>query len=167
MSKEYESAKRIALGIERERTVDPGDDLWNVSVGADVGFGSFMAEMPFQYFERSFEELEEQTMHKAALMLFDEEYLRDKQSADDNLRKLITAFKTSDAEGIRKLMSDAPAAQWLSLIFIDGTVLLKELVPAMEESTPECRKAFADAADQALNDLVEFRDLMEALRGLC
>lgn len=167
MSKEYEAAKRIALGIDRELPVTPGEDIWNISVGGDADFGSFTVDMPFQYFERSFEAPEEQTRHKIALMLFDDEYLQDKQSADDNLRKLITAFKTSDAEGIRKLMSDAPAAQWLSLIFIEGSALLGELVPALEESTPECRKAFADAADQALNELVEFRDLMEALRGRC
>ena len=45
MSKEYESAKRIALGIDRELPVTPGEDIWNISVGGDADFGSFTVDM--------------------------------------------------------------------------------------------------------------------------
>ena len=139
MSKEYESAKRIALGIEKEVKEKNGDDIWNISF--DGG--------------------------KTALMLFDEEYMQDKQVAEDNLRELIAALKASDADGIRKLTTTAPVAQWLSLIFIDGNVLREELVPAVKGASQECRSAFADAVDCALTDLLVFKDLMEALRSCC
>ncbi len=167
MSKEYESAKRIALGIEKEVKEKNGDDIWNISFDGGVGIGGFMAEMPFQFFERGFDPPEEQTMHKTALMLFDEEYMQDKQVAEDNLRELIAALKASDADGIRKLTTTAPVAQWLSLIFIDGNVLREELVPAVKGASQECRSAFADAVDCALTDLLVFKDLMEALRSCC
>ena len=44
MSSSYESAKRVALGLEKEAEEVVGDDLWNVSPGG--GFGISM-ELPF------------------------------------------------------------------------------------------------------------------------
>lgn len=47
MSSSYESAKRVALGLEAAQKARVGEDLWSVSLGSGI---SLQAELPFQYF---------------------------------------------------------------------------------------------------------------------
>lgn len=165
MSASYESAKRVALGMEHEKkTAAPlGDDLWNVSLGG--GFG-FAAEMPFQFFEKGFEPPDEQTAQKAGLMLY-EEYTSDQKTAEARFDTLKALLAASDLSGLKKLLADAPLVQWMSLIFLDGDRLRDELVPQLEASDAVCRAAFSAAADEALRQLVDYRDLLETLQKHC
>ena len=167
MSASYESAKRVALGLEKEPPVQAGDDLWNISL--DGGFGGFgiAAEMPFQFFEKGFEPPDEQTAQKAALMLYDVEYNTDRQAAEARLAALEKALAASDLNGLQRLLADAPPVQWLSLIFLDGGAIRDTLVPLLEQADASCRRAFSDAADLALRQLVDFRELWETLKKHC
>ena len=168
MSTSYKAAKRIALGLELDRPASAGDDLWNISLdaGAAGGFG-IAAEMPFQSFERSFEPPDEQTAQKAALMLYDEEYAADRKAVGKNLQALEQALSASDEARLRRLLADAPLAQWLSLVFLEGDRLRDGLVPRLEKASSACRAVFSEAADQALRQLVNFRDLLETLKQCC
>lgn len=170
MSIAYDSAKRVALGLEKEAETVFGDDLWNISLGGfggDPGRGSLMAEMPFQFFEKGFEAPEELVMHRSTLMLYDDEFERDKASAEKNLAKLTDLFRYSDLQALKRMLAAVPPVQWLSLIFLDGEKIREELVPAIQESSEECRKEFGAAADQALGQLVGFTDLFTALKECC
>ena len=167
MNTSYESAKRVALGLEREQAAQAGDDLWNISL--DGGFGGFgiAAEMPFQFFEKGFDPPDEQTAQKAALMLYDTEYNADRQAAEERLAALKKMLAASDLPGLQRLLAEAPPVQWLSLIFLDGCVIRDTLVPLLEQADEPCRRAFSDAADQALLQLVDFQDLWETLKKHC
>lgn len=170
MSQAYDAARRVALGLEKEADTGFGDDLWNISLdgfGGGAGGGSLMAEMPLQFFEKGFEAPEELLMHRSTLMLYSDEFGSDKASAEGNLARLTDIFRSSDLQALRRMLSSAPPVQWLSLIFLDGGKIRDELVPAIEESSEECRKEFAAAADKALSQLVNFSDLFTALRESC
>ena len=172
MSNAYDSAKRVALGLEKEADMGFGDDLWNISLDGAGGFGGgggvgLMAEMPLQFFEKGFEAPEELVMHRSTLMLYDDEFRRDKESAENNLSRLTDIFRASDLQALKRMMSAMPPAQWLSLIFLDGGKILEELVPAIKDSAAECRKEFGAAVDKALDQLVDFTDLFTALRECC
>ena len=164
MSTTYESAKRVALGLEEQPAVVTGDDLWNISL--DGGFG-VAAEMPFQFFERGFDPPDELTAQKSALMLYDSEYAADRTAAEAHLADLERTLAENDLPGLRALLDGAPLAQWLSLIFLDGQKLKRELAPRIENADEKCRAAFAEAADGALRQLVAFRDLLDTLRKYC
>ncbi len=167
MSASYESAKRVALGLEREQTAQAGDDLWNISL--DGGFGGFgiAAEMPYQFFEKGFEPPDEQTAQKSALMLYDDEYNTDRQAAEARLAALEKALAASDLHNLQYLLAEAPPVQWLSLIFLDGRVIRDKLVPLLQQADEPCRRAFSDAAKEALRQLVDFRELWETLIKYC
>lgn len=175
MSSAYDSAKRVALGLEKEADLGFGEDLWNISLDGAGGFGGgiggggvgLMAEMPLQFFEKGFEAPEELVMHRSTLMLYDDEFGRDKESAENNLAKLTEVFRASDLQALKRMLSAAPPVQWLSLIFLDGGKIREELVPAIEGSAAECRREFGAAIDKALDQLVEFTDLFTALKECC
>ena len=126
-----------------------------------------MAEMPLQFFEKGFEAPEELVMHRSTLMLYADEFARDKSAAEANLARLADIFRSSDLPALKRLLSAQPPVQWLSLIFLDGEKVRSELVPAIEAADEKCRDEFARAADKALGQLVEFRDLFTALRECC
>lgn len=167
MSASYESAKRVALGFVRDVVVSPiGEDLWNVSF--DVGGGlDIKGEMPFQFFEKGFEPPEEQVRQRVALMFFDDEYEQDRLAAERALDRLEEALASSDDGALGLLLAEKSLAEWLSLVFLDGDTLRDELTPLVKKASPACRRAFADAADKALEDLVEFKDLLKVLRDCC
>ncbi len=170
MSSAYDSAKRVALGLERETDAVFGDDLWNISLdgfGGGMGGGALMAEMPLQFFEKGFEAPEELVMHRSTLMLYDDEFARDKEAAEGNLARLTDIFRASDLQAMKRMLAAMPPVQWLSLIFLDGDKILAELVPVIKDSSEECRAEFAAAIDKALDQLVEFTDLFTALRECC
>lgn len=164
MSSSYEAAKRVALGLERGQEAPVVDDLWSVSFGADF---SLRTEMPFQFFEKGFEPPDEQTAQKAALMLFEEEFAADQKAAEERFRVLRQSLAASDLDGVQRLLAEAPPVGWLSLIFLEGETLWTELVPALESADEPCRTAFSQALDAALEQLVDFKDLMETLRKHC
>lgn len=164
MSAAYENAKRVALGLVREQSEGSGDDLWNISLGG--GF-SIAAEMPFQFFERGFEPLEEQVMQKNALKLYDDEYEADKAVAENRLETLKTSLKTSDLPALKSCLNEVHPEEWLTLIFLDGEKLKNELVPLLESTSSECKTAFSGAMDKALKRLVDFKNLFETLMDLC
>ena len=164
MSAEYEAARRVALGLEREQALQEGGDLWNISLGD--GF-SLQAEMPFQFFERGFEPPDEQTAHKAALMLFDEEFEDDRKAAQARLARMMTDLEAGDAQDLRTLLEEAPPDEWLSLIFLDGADLRDRLVPLLDKAGPDCRSVAGEALDKALDRVLEFRDLLEVLKDHC
>ena len=164
MSAEYEAARRVALGLEREQAAQEGGDLWNISLGD--GF-SLQAEMPFQFFERGFEPPDEQTAQKAALMLFDEEFEDDRKAAQNRLVRMMTDLETGEAQDLSALIDEAPPEEWLSLIFLDGGELRDRLVPLLDRADENCRSAVSTALDKALDRLLEFRDLLEVLKKHC
>ena len=164
MSAAYENAKRVALGLVSDRPDQSGDDLWNISFGGDL---PFTAEMPFQFFERGFEPLEEQIMQKSALKLYDAEYEADRKAAEGRLETLKTALADSDLNALKACLNEVHPEEWLSLIFLDGKQLKDELVPLLEVSSPECRTAFSAAMEKALKRLVDFKDLLESLKMCC
>lgn len=164
MSAEYEAARRVALGLEREQAPQEGSDLWNISLGD--GF-SLQAEMPFQFFERGFEPPDEQTAQKAALMLFDEEFEDDRKAAKKRLARMMTDLETGEAQDLRALLDEAPPEEWLSLIFLEGGELRDRLVPLLDRADEDCRRAVTAALDKALDRLLEFRDLLETLKKHC
>lgn len=170
MSSAYDSAKRIALGLEKEADAGFGDDLWNISfdgIGGGIGGGSLAAEMPLQFFEKGFEAPEELVMHRSTLKLYDDEFRSDREAAESNLSRLTDIFRSSDLQALKRMLAALPPVQWLSLIFLDGEKIRTELVPAIEGSGEECKAEFAAALDKALGQLVEFRDLFTALRECC
>lgn len=177
MSEAYEAARRVALGLEREQAVQAGSDIWNISLGDSFspgdGFGGLggipglQAEMPFQFFERGFEAPDEQTAQKGALMLFDDEYEDDRRTAEQRLTRLSQALEKNDRESLDALLAEAPAEEWLSLIFLDGSVLREKLVPLMDGADESCRAALGAALEEAIGRLVEYRDLLESLRQRC
>lgn len=160
MSTSYENAKRIALGLVREQEFDPGDDLWNVSLGDDFGMAG---EMGFQFFERGFEVPDDQDMQKSALKLYPSEYEADKLSAETRLTELKDALSKSDLAAMKACLNEVHPEEWLTLIFLDGEQLKEELVPLLKSASPECRKVFSAAMEKALKRLVDFKDLMEVL----
>ena len=164
MSATYESARRIALGLEKEQEQAAGDDIWSVSLGG--GFG-LRAEMPFQFFERGFEAPDEQVAQRAALKLYQEEYEADRTVAEDRLRRLKLGLQTNDAAGLHALFSEAPVEEWLSLIFLEGQPLRDELLPLLDDTDAACRAEAAQAFGQGLSRLVDFKDLLEALQEHC
>lgn len=165
MSASYETAKRVALGMEKEAAALPGDDLWNISL--DGGFG-IAAEMPFQFFEKGFDPPDEQEAQKSTLMLhYEAEYAADRRQAEENLAALLKALAAKDAREAERLLAAAPPAQWLSLIFLDGETVKRELVPRLKETSDGCRAAVGKALDEALEQLVEFKALLQALKSCC
>lgn len=164
MSVGYENAKRVALGLVREQAEQAGEDLWGISLGAGV---PLQAEMPYSFFGKAFEAPEEQQAQKAVLMLYKDEYEADRKTAEKRCEALEKALRNNDAEGLRKLMDKAPAAEWLSLVFLDGESIEKKLVPALEKAGTGCRAAFAEALGQAIDTLEDFRGLLEELKSRC
>lgn len=164
MSASYEAARKIALGLEKERTESSGLDLWNISLGD--GF-NMQAEMPFQNFAKGFEPPDELLSHRAALMLYDDEFAADCHVAEGRLARLEKCLAARDEENLQALLEEAPLEEWLSLIFLDGDKLEKELTPLIEKAGDGCRSQLAAALDGAMERLVAFRELAEALRGMC
>lgn len=164
MSTAYENAKRVALGLVSDQTEQSGDDLWNISLGGDF---SIAAEMPFQFFERGFEPLEEQIMQKSALKLYNAEYEADRKAAEGRLETLKSALADSDLSVLKSCLNEVYPEEWLSLIFLDGQQLKEELVPLLENTTPECKKIFSAAAEKSLKRLVNFKNLLESLKTCC
>ena len=160
MSRAYQSAKRIALGLVLEQQETAGDDLWDISLGDDF---SFNTEMPFQFFERGFEPPEEQVSQKTALMLYDDEYEDDKKDAEERLSRLKDALRSSDRSGLKKCLSETHPEEWLSLIFLDGESLKNDLVPLLKAASPECREVFHTEINKALKRLQDFKNLLESL----
>ena len=133
MSTAYQNAKRVALGLVSDRAEQPGDDLWNISLGGD---SPFAVEMPFQFFERGFEPPEDQIMQKSALKLYDDEYEADRKAAEDRLETLKTALAASDLSALKSCLNEVHPEEWLSLIFLDGDKLKEELVPLIKKHHP-------------------------------
>ena len=163
MNSDYQSAKQIALGLEDVQFVQSGEDLWNVSLGDHF---SGRREMPYQFFEHSFEPDSEQLAHKAALMLYDE-YSADIKEAEYNFNLLLQILRDEDTTALQSLMNASNLEEWMSLIFLDGDIIQKELVPLLENADRECRTVFLGAVDRALDKLVGFTDLMNALKECC
>lgn len=165
----YEEARRVALGLERAQNTQAGDDIWNISLedplSSGGGFG-LSAQMPYQFFERGFEAPDEVTAQKSALMLY-EEYGQDQVAALEKLERLESILSEQDSEKLSKLMDEAPVEEWLSYIFLENEMIRDGLVPALDGTDADCKAGFAKALDQALERLVEFRDLLSALREHC
>mgnify|MGYP003291851607 CR=1 FL=1 len=164
MRSTYESAKRIALGLEKESEIRTGEDLWNITLGESF---SLTGEMPFQFFEQGFEPPEEQIAHKAALMLYEAEYARDCRNAEKRLEELCSALRKADGAALRRVLRGSELAEWLSLIFLDGEELQNKLLPLLSEADENCRAVFSGAVDAALEKLVDFTALMKALKKSC
>jgi hypothetical protein len=164
MSSSYESAKRVALGLVKEQAAQSGDDLWSISLGDSF---SLRTEMPFQFFERGFEPPDEQTAQKAALMLYEGEFAADQKGAQKRFDALKQALAASDERRLSKLLAEAPLSEWFSLIFLDGDRVKDELVPLLEKSGAPCRAAMSAALDRALEQLVDFKGLLETLKTYC
>ena len=164
MSIRYENAKRVALGLVREQEEEIGDDIWGISLGDEFGV---TGELGFQFFERGFDAPEELVMEKQALKLYPSEYKADKQAAETRLAAMEEALSGSDLPALKACLTEVHPEEWLSLIFLDGEQLKKELVPLLEKTSPECKKIFAAAADKALKRLVNFKDLLESLKMCC
>lgn len=164
MSSLYENAKRVALGLVREQKENPGDDLWNITL--DDSFG-LTGQLGFQSFEYGFDAPDELVMEKQALILYRDEYDADLDDAEKRLEMLKQALSSSDASALKAVLNEVHPEEWLSLIFLDGQQLKEELVPLLENTTPECKKIFAAAADKSLKRLVNFKDLLESLKMCC
>ena len=164
MDASYKSAKRVALGLEKEQTALPGDDLWSISLGDSF---SLRTEMPFQFFEQGFEPPDEQTAQKAALMLYEEEYAADQKEAQRRFEALKRALAAGDDKSLSRLLSQLPPEEWLSLIFLDGERLRDELLPLLDSAESACRELFSRALDRALEHLVDYKELLEALKKHC
>ena len=164
MSADYEAARRVAVGLEKEQETVMGNDLWDISLGEDIGV---QAEMPFQFFGRGFEPPDEQTAQRAALMLYDEEFAADRKRAEARLLRLEQVLKAGDAAALSALLAEQPVEEWLNFIFLNGKKLESGLPPLLETADPRCRALFAAALDAALSRLVAFPDLLQTLRGLC
>ena len=160
----YESAKRIALGLEKDLMIQSGDDIWGISLGESFGV---QTEMPYQFFEKGFEAPDELTAQKAALMLYDEEYAADKKQVEENLITFEEALKKNDLAAMQALFAKAGTEEWLSLVFLDGEILQNELAPLLDQADPACRKAAAEAFGKGLSNLVDFEDLLKALIRHC
>ena len=164
MSIRYENAKQVALGLIREQKEEIIDDIWGISLDDDFGM---TGELGFQFFERGFEEVEEQIMQKGALKLYSSEYEADRKAAVARLKTLEQALADSDLNALKACLNEVHPEEWLSLIFLDGKQLKDELVPLLEVSSPECRTVFSAAMEKALKRLVDFKDLLESLKMCC
>lgn len=164
MSIRYENAKQVALGLIREQKEEIIDDIWGISLDDDFGM---TGELGFQFFERGFEEVEEQIMQKGALKLYSSEYETDRKAAVARLKTLEQALADSDLNALKACLNEVHPEEWLSLIFLDGKQLKDELVPLLEVSSPECRTVFSAAMEKALKRLVDFKDLLESLKMCC
>ena len=160
----YESAKRIALGLEKDLDIQVGDDIWGISLRDSF---SIQTEMPYQFFEKGFAPPDELTAQKAALMLYDEEFTADQKQAEKNLKKLQEALEKNDLAALQELFGKVGIEEWMSLVFLDGEILQSELTPLLDKADPFCRKAALDAFEKGLKKLVDFQDLLEALIKHC
>lgn len=160
----YEEAKRIALGLVMEQDNNTGSDLWNIPV--DNNF-RVTTEMPFQFFERGFEPMEDMIMQKIGLKIYIPEYDEDRLDAERRLEALKQALSASDLNAVKEQLNEVHPEEWLSLIFLDGIILKNELVPLLDNTSEECRQAVGKALDQALSRLVNYKDLLKSLRSRC
>ena len=87
--------------------------------------------------------------------------------AEKRLASLKRALAASDKDELNKCLEEVNPEEWLSLIFLDGDQLLDDLVPLLRKASPECRSSMNEALSQALSRLVDFKDLLEALRSQC
>ena len=116
MSIRYENAKQVALGLIREQKEEIIDDIWGISLDDDFGM---TGELGFQFFERGFEEVEEQIMQKGALKLYSSEYEADRKAAEARLKTLEQALADSDLNALKACLNEVHPEEWLSLIFLD------------------------------------------------
>ena len=164
MNADYEAAKRVALGLTREQKRDTGDDLWNIKFDDDLPVDG---EIPFQFFERGLEPTEELSLQKFALAVYSPDYADDCRDAERRLDALKQALAASDTDALKDCLTEVPPEEWLSLIFLDSSKLKGELVPLLDSASDDCRKSFGKALDKALSHLVNFKDLMLALKTRC
>ncbi len=160
MTAEYESAKRVALGIETPpaRASEP-DNLWSV---APAKAGAHALETPFQFFKKEMEAPPVMLAHRAALSLFDE-YETDRQKALASLLRVSECLRQHDVAVITTTLEERPLADWLSYVFIDDGELSDHLIPAFVATNPDCRRVMRDGVRTALERLVAFKELFNAI----
>ena len=160
----YEEAKRVALGLVMKQDSNTGSNLWDVPMDR---FDEVRAEMPFQFFERGFEPMEDLKMQMNALKIYIPDYDEDRLDAERRLKALEQALAASDLNAVKEQLSDVHPEEWLSLIFLNGDKLKDELVPLLDQTSEDCRKAVGIALDKALSRLVNYKDLLKSLRSRC
>lgn len=159
----YEAAKRIALGLEQEAKQQTGDDLWNL----EVNQGGILGELPFQYFEKTFEMPPEQEAERVALSLYGDEYEKDRKRALESFTKLVELLRRNDFAGLEAFVKDNGLTDWLSFIFIEEAQVKEKLVSAVKSAGAQCREALGNAAETAASKLVRFDNLMKDIVKLC
>ena len=100
-------------------------------------------------------------------MLYEGEFAADQKGAQKRFDALKQALAASDERRLSKLLAEAPLSEWFSLIFLDGDRVKDELVPLLEKSGAPCRAAMSAALDRALEQLVDFKGLLETLKTYC
>jgi len=160
MTAEYNSAKRVALGIEAApvRAPEP-DNLWGVAPAEDRAQA---LETPFQFFKKEMEAPPIILAHRAALSLFDE-YEVDRQDALASLLRLSNGLRQHDAAEITKILKERSLAEWLSYVFIDDNELSDHLIPAFGATNRDCRHVMRIGVQSALEQLVGFKELFNAI----
>lgn len=160
MTEGYNSAKRVALGIDAApaRAPEP-DNLWSV---APAGAGAHALETPFQFFKKEMEAPPVLLAHRAALSLFDE-YEVDRQEALTSLLRLSDSLRQHDVDTITKMLNERSLAEWLSYVFIDDGDLSDHLIPAFEATNRDCRRVMRNGVQSALERLVGFKELFNAI----
>ena len=162
---DYNSAKIIALGLLEDFPSPPTDDIWSVPVAKSI----FSIGSIFSDFERSLEsdlpEQEKLAAFKKSLAFFDE-YAVDQNDAKERAKTLMHLIELNDKTGLQKALSQFPAAEWLSWIFLEDS-LTNELIKTIGKSDQDTKYVLHTAITREENRLVQFKQLMQKINEAC
>lgn len=157
MARDYQSAKRTALGLQAAATARRTGALQIMQLGGQ----DLMSELPMQYFERGLLVPSELMAQKAALSLFDE-YPPDCEAAMRTADEMIDLMQKADATALARLLDANPCAEWLSCVFLDEAKL--ELISrVIGTAGGEAKALLCERLRAERERLVNYFDLLDAL----
>jgi len=163
---DYVFAKMIALGLKESIPSLPVNE-WTVEKPS----GIFKLDNIFSDFEHSLEsnlpEQEKQMELKQHLVKwFQDDYPADQSSAEERAIKLILLIESNDDSELQQMLSSFPAAEWLSIIFLQEN-RLSELVQSIRKSSRATKTVLLSAITKEESRLVRFKQIMQNIKEVC
>ena len=158
MPRDYQSAKRTALGLQAAvATARRTGVLQTMQLGGQ----ELMSELPMQFFERGLCAPEDLMAQRAALSLFDE-YEADLESAKQTAANAGAAIRAGNAPALTLILEEKPCAEWLSCVFLDQAEI-ENLAGGMEAATADVKAVIQTHLQIERDRLVNFYNLLDQL----